>query len=169
MAAFWTVTVTVSLVLILSSRATFDKVAWIFGKPWLGCWGANLFYSWHLQKCNSLEIFKNKLQCLLAWDFLVDYIICWSGPAPTIPRVRWCVKNFWPLPRSLTIQTKLPEGRKEEVRKQKGEEQREEFEEKIKRKERISVKRTIRLWLQWCSVSSDILIFHKCRQNWLVN
>ena len=45
------------------------------------------------------------------------------------------MKNFWPLPRSLAIQTKLPEGRKEEVRKQKGEEQREEFEEDEKKGE----------------------------------
>ena len=60
----------------LSSGKIFDNIAWIFGKPWPGWWRANLFYSWHLQKCNSLEIFKNKLQCLLAWNFLVDYIIC---------------------------------------------------------------------------------------------
>ena len=60
----------------LSSGKIFDNIAWIFGKPWSGWWRANLFYSWHLQKCNALEIFKNRLQCLFVRSYFVDYIIC---------------------------------------------------------------------------------------------
>ena len=60
----------------LSSGKIFDNIAWIFGKPWPGWWRANLFYSWHLQKCNALEIFKNRLQCLFVRSYFVDYIIC---------------------------------------------------------------------------------------------
>ena len=68
---------------------------------------------------------------LFLWDFLVcvvQHLIisfvasCWSGPAPTIPRDRWCVKKFRTLPPSYK-QTMFPVKRKE------GEGKREGFEE----------------------------------------